>query len=427
MGVATSGPNEVLVVSGCCRSPPTIKINGGRAVYCECVHRVQRLNLNIMTINVETHKVYTKLGVAVSVSGVAQVKIPSNNKDMMNTAITQFLGKNQRNIITIAKETLEGHQRAMLGTLTVEEIFQDRHKFSQAVFEVASTDFVNLGLTIVSYVLTDIRDEHGYLRALGQARTAQVHRDAAVGEAECARDAGVKAAKAEQIRTKADLENRTIIAQAERDFLLKKATYDQEVNAKKAVSELSYSLQQAKTRQNIKEETMEVAVVERRRAIDVQEQEISRKEKQLEAEMKKPAEAERFKVEKLAEAHKQRTVLEATAEAEAVKLQGEAQAYAIEAKAHAEAEQMARKADAWKEYQDAAMVDMVLDNLPRVVAEVAAPVCETKRIVMVSGEGGEVGIHKMTREILDVVTDLPDTVQKMTGVDVSKALVASRA
>ena len=107
-------------------------------------------------------------------------------------------------------------------------------------------------------------------------------------------------------------------------------------------------------------------VIERTQEIQVQEQEIIRKEKELEATVRKPAEAEKFKLEKLAEAHRNKIIMEAEAEAESLRLRGEAEAFAIEAKAKAEAEQMAKKANAYKEYENAAKVDMVLDTLPKV-------------------------------------------------------------
>ena len=99
--------------------------------------------------------------------------------------------------------------------------------------------------------------------------------------------------------------------------------------------------------------------------IEIQEQEIQRMEKQLESKVKKPAEAERFRLQKIAEANRQKKVLEAEAESEALQLKGEAEAYAIEAKAKAEAEQMSKKADAWGEYEKAALVDMMLQVICR--------------------------------------------------------------
>merc|ERR1719229_1301554 len=217
------------------------------------------------------------------------------------------------------------------------------------------------------------------------------------------------------------LVNDTEIARSKRDFELKKASYDTEVN--KAEAEMAYGLQAAKVQARIKEEEMQVKVVERQQNIAIQEQEIIRREKELDSKVKKPAEAEKFKLEKLAEADRLRIVLEAEAEAEAVALKGEAEAFAIEAKAKAEAEQMNKKAEAFKEYKEAAMVDMMLKVLPQVAAEVSGPISQAKKITMVATGDGPVGANRMTGEVLEIMGSLPETVKKMTGVDITSSMI----
>eukprot|EP00091_Calanus_sinicus_P014508 TRINITY_DN32075_c0_g1_i1.p2 TRINITY_DN32075_c0_g1~~TRINITY_DN32075_c0_g1_i1.p2 ORF type:complete len:153 (-),score=52.26 TRINITY_DN32075_c0_g1_i1:204-662(-) len=150
-----------------------------------------------------------------------------------------------------------------------------------------------------------------------------------------------------------------------------------------------------------------------------------RREKELDSKVRKPAEAEKFRLETIADAEKQRIVLEAEAEAEAIQLRGEAEAYAIEVKAKAEAEQMAKKADAWKEYKEAALVDMMLKVLPQVAAEVSGPISNTRKITMVSTGDGPIGASKITGEVLDIMASLPATVKTMTGVDISQKLANS--
>ncbi|XP_046367473.1 flotillin-1-like isoform X7 [Haliotis rufescens] len=360
------------------------------------------------------------------VTGIAQVKIQGGNNAMLQSACELFLGKSETEIRNVAQETLEGHQRAIMGNMTVEEIYKDRKKFSKAVFEVASSDLVNMGIYVVSYTLKDIRDEEGYLKALGMARTAQVKRDARIGEAEAQRDAGIKEAYAEEKRMESRFANDIEIAKAQRDFQLKKAMYDMEVHTKKAQADLAYDLQAAKTKQRIKEEQMQVTVIERSQQIQVQDQEIVRRERELEAQVRKPAEAEKYRLEMIAEANKNRVVMEAEAEAESVRMKGEAEAFAIEAKARAEAEQMAKKADAWKDFQEAAMVDMVLETLPKLAAEISAPLTNTRKVTMVSSGKGEVGALKLTNEVMGIMEKLPHVVENLTGVNISRALKISQ-
>uniref|UniRef100_A0A0B6ZQM3 Band 7 domain-containing protein n=2 Tax=Arion vulgaris TaxID=1028688 RepID=A0A0B6ZQM3_9EUPU len=421
MGFETCGPNEVMVVSGCCHSR-SVFIPGGRIFVWPGIQKLQRLSLNTMMLTIESPNVYTQLGVAISVTGIAQVKVQGGNDKLLQAACELFLGKSEKEIRKVAQETLEGHQRAIMGNMTVEEIYKDRKKFSKAVFEVASSDLVNMGIYVVSYTLKDIRDEELYLKSLGLARTAQVKRDARIGEAEAKRDSGIKEAIAEEKRLQARYVNDIEIAKSQRDFELKKAAYDMEVQTKKAQADLAYQLQAAKTKQRIREENMQVTVIERAQQIQVQEQEIIRKERELDAQVKKPAEAEKYRLEKLAEAQRSRTVMEAEAEAEAIRIKGEAEAYAIEARAKAEAEQMAKKADAWKDYQDAAMIDMVLEMLPKIAAEISAPLTNVRKVTMVSSGKGEVGALKLTNEVMSIMEKLPSVVENLTGISIAKAM-----
>ncbi|XP_072406305.1 flotillin-1-like [Chiloscyllium punctatum] len=417
MSFQTCGPNEAMVVSGFCRSPP-VMIAGGRVFVLPCVQQIERISLSTLTLNVKSEKVYTRHGVPISVTGIAQVKIQGQNKEMLAAACQMFLGKSEAEIGQIALETLEGHQRAIMAHMTVEEIYKDRKKFSEQVFKVASSDLVNMGIGVVSYTLKDIHDDQGYLHSLGKSRTAQVQRDARIGEAEAKRDSGIKEARAQQQKISAQYVNEIEVAKAQRDYELKKATYDTEVNTKKATSDLAYQLQVAKTKQQIEEEKMQVQVVERAQQIQVQEQEILRREKELEAKVKKPAEAERYRLEKLAEAERLKLIMEAEAEAESIRVKGDAEAFAIQAKAKAEAEQMIKKAEAFNEYKDAAMVDMVLEKLPEVAAEISQPFSKVKKITMVSSGNGELGAAKLSGEVLDIMTKLPDTIEKLTGVSI---------
>jgi flotillin len=419
MGFRTCGPNEAMVISGCGHERPLL-ISGGRTWVWGGFQKTQKISLNVMTLSVESPRVYTLQGVPISVTGIAQVKVQGQNEVMLHAACQQFLGKSEAEIKTVALETLEGHQRAIMGTMTVEEIYQDRKKFSKSVFEVASSDLVHMGISVISYTLKDIRDDEGYLKALGQKRIAEVQCEARVGQAQNKMESGIREAQAEEIRKKAEYKNAGDVASAERDFSVKKAGYDQEVNTKKATSELAYNLQSAITKQKIKEEEMQVKVIERAQQINVQIQEIKRRERELDATVRKPADAEKYKVEKIAEANRNRIILEAEAEAESIRLTGEAHAFAIEAKARAEAEQMSKKADAWRDYQEAAMVDMLLETLPKVAAEIAAPLSKCQKVTMISSGSKDIGAAKITGELLDIVIRMPQAMEQLTGVDITK-------
>ena len=422
IGIITCGPSEALVVSGLFHGNKPKVVVGGRTLVFPGLQKVQLLPLNTHTLSIKSNTVYTSQGVPISVTGVAQVKLESKNDEMLMAAAEQFGSKSEKEIADIMEQTFEGHQRAIMGSMTVEQIVRDRKVFATNVFEAASKDVVNMGMTIVSYTIKDIKDEVGYLEALGLAQTARVQRDARIGEAEAKRDTQTESAKARMQQMEAKLANETEIARAKRDFDLKKATYDVEVNTARAEAEKAYELQAASIQQKIKEQETQIRVVERQQEIEIAEQEILRKEKALDSKIKKPAEAEKYRMEKIAEANRLKAVLEAEAEAEAFTLKGESEAFAIEAKATAEAEQMAKKADAWKEYEKAALVDMMLKVLPQVASEIAAPLSKVNKITMVADANGEIGASRMTDEVLTVMTKVPAIVGSMTGIDIKKIM-----
>ena len=194
------GPNEVLIVSGrkhrYADPDGTVVsrgfriVKGGGAFIYPVVEKVDILSLELLTIDVQTPEVYTSKGVAVKVDGVAQIKVKGDDISIA-TAAEQFLSKGVEDIKNIAMQTLEGHLRASLGTMTVEEIYQNRDAFASKVQEVAAGDMANMGLGIVSFTIRDIRDTQGYLDALGKPRIAQVKRDAQIAQAEADRDARI--------------------------------------------------------------------------------------------------------------------------------------------------------------------------------------------------------------------------------------------
>ena len=408
---------------------------GGRMFVLPIVQMAQMLSLEVMTLQVNTARVYTKEGVSISVDGVAQVKV-GRSEDAIRTAAEQFLGKSVPEIAEVALQTLEGQQRAILGTMTVEDIYRDRVTFAEQVRDVAATDMTSMGLEIVSFSIRDIQDEQGYLEALGVRRTSEVKRDAAIGAAEAERDAGIKEAQADQQRQAAKFAADTAIALSERDFQTEKAAYDQEVNARRAEAELAYPLQEAKTRQRIRAEESQVEVVERQKQIEVQEQEVARREKELDATVRRPAAADRYRLETLAEGERARVVAEARAEAESITLRGEADASAIVARGQAEAEAiraqglaeaeaMTKKADAWKEYGQAAMIQQLFESLPQVASAVAQPLAKTDSIVVISNgseSGAGAGASKVTQDVSNTIAQLPALVEALTGFDLISTL-----
>jgi flotillin len=448
------GPNQVLVISGRRRerlNPVTGHkerlgfrvVKGGGTFIIPVLERIDVLSMEILTIEVEVRSVYTVEGVPVHVDGVAQIKIRGEDASIY-TAAEQFLSKGPDGIVYVAHETLAGHLRAILGMLTVEEIYKDRDAFAQKVLEVSGSDLANMGLEIVSFVIKDIRDDKEYLESLGRTRTAEVKRDAVKGEAEAqrdatiaqanaARDATVQSAEARQEGETAKYRAETKIAGAEKEYAVQKASYDEEVNRRQVEAELARTLQERITTQEITAEEVQIEVVAKQKQIEVQEQEVSRKVKELEATVQKPAEAERFRIETLANAKKFQTETEAAGVAAATRLQGEgeadatqarglAQAEVIKAQGFAEAQAMEKKAEAWKQYNQAAIIQQLIEALPQVAAAIAQPLAQTDRIVIINSGGDGAGASKVTADVTNIVAQVPATLEALTGLDLVEAL-----
>merc|ERR1712172_343262 len=368
-----------------------------------------------MTLNPVCENVETAQGVPLTVTGVAQVKI-MKNADLLQTASEQFLGKKEHEIKSTVLQTLEGHLRAILGTLTVEEVYKDRDQFANLVRDIAKPDVGKMGIEILSFTIKDVFDNVDYLASLGKTQTAVVKRDAEIGVAQANRDAGIREAECEKSAMDIKYSTDTKIEDNSRAFKLQKANFDKEVNTAKAEAQLAYELQAAKIQQRIRNEEIQIQVVERRKQIEIEEQEIKRKEKELTATVKLPAEAEAFKVQTVAEGNRTRVVETAKAEGEKIKLLGGAEARAVEAVGKAEAESMRLKASAYKQYGDAAIMALVLEALPQIAAEVAAPLAKTDEIVLLGGG------NNTTHEINKLVGTLPPAIQALTGVDITGAI-----
>ncbi|XP_028563120.1 flotillin-2 isoform X1 [Podarcis muralis] len=418
----TVGPNEALVVSGgCCGSDEKQYVYGGWAWAWWCISDTQRISLEIMTLQPRCEDVETAEGVALTVTGVAQVKILTE-RELLAVACEQFLGKNVQDIKNVVLQTLEGHLRSILGTLTVEQIYQDRDQFAKLVREVAAPDVGRMGIEILSFTIKDVYDKVSYLSSLGKTQTAVVQRDADIGVAEAERDAGIREAEYKREMLDVKFMADTKVADSKRAFEMQKAAFSQEINIKTAQAQLAYELQGAKEQQKIRQEEIEIEVVQRRKQIDVEEQEVIRMDKELIATVKLPAEAEAHRMQEIAEGEKVKQVLIARAEGEKIRKIGEAEALVIEAIGKAEAEKMKLKAEAYQQYGEAAKMALVLDALPQIAAKVAAPLSKVDEIVILSGDN-----NKMTTDVNRLLAELPASVHALTGVDLSKIPLIQKA
>ncbi len=441
-----AGPNEVIVVSGRGR---VRFITGGAGMVVPLFNTWNRLSLEVMTLDVTTPEVYTSQGVPIIVDGVAQIKIKKDEASL-HSAAERFLGKQPEEIARIALETVQGHLRAILGTLSVEDIYKNRDQFAQKVQEISAGDLGNMGLGIDSFTIRDIRDKHGYLEALGKPRIAEVKRTAAIAEAVAAKEASIAQADAERETRQRQAEALRLSqeAEAKRDAAVAEANADKvrrqreaDATARRAAEIATFQAEQAIAEQqaiaNRKKAEAEMAfdLQKKTMEIQIQEQEITRREKELDATIKRQADAKRYEMETIATATRMKVETEAAAEkqrltavadgekarglaaAAVTQAQGVAEAEARKAQGLAEALAMEKKADAWRKYGEAAVMQILAPVLPEIARAVAEPLSRIDKITMVStgsGNGGD-GISRVTGEVAKVISQVPPVVESLTG------------
>ncbi|WP_033543753.1 flotillin family protein [Planococcus sp. CAU13] len=450
----TVGPDEALIVTGSYLGSKNVHtddsgnrikiIRGGGTFLLPVFQQAAPLSLLSSKLEVTTPEVYTEQGVPVMADGTAIIKIGGSISEIA-TAAEQFLGKSKEDRENEAKEVLEGHLRSILGSMTVEEIYKNRDKFSQEVQRVASHDLAKMGLIIVSFTIKDVRDKNGYLDSLGKARIAQVKRDADISTAESEMETRIKRAEAGKEAQRAEIQRATEIAEAEKDNLLKVAEYRREQDSAKARADQAYELETARSKQEVIEQEMQIQIIERQKQIELEEKEIQRRERQYDSEVKKKADADRYAVEQAAAAEKSKQLadadgqkyrveamakadaekvrLDGLAKADSLRAQGESEADIIRLKGLAEAEAKRKIAEAFEMYGQAATLDMIVTMLPEYAKQIASPLSNIDKITVVDTGGGEGGgANKVTSYATNLMSSLQETLKASSGIDVREML-----
>ncbi len=410
-------------------------ITGGGGVVIPMLERTDVISLENMQIDIRIDGALTSQGVGIVADGVAVVKVKSD-KDSILSAAEQFNTSKGLDYMlsVIAKTTqqvLEGKLREIVSRMTVEEIYKDRETFASHVQGVAATELQNMGLELKVLTIKDISDKNGYLEALGKPRIAEVKRDAQIAEANATKETKIKTAEANREGEAARIQAETQIAEAIKDKELKVQSYNKDQQTAKADADLAYDIKSNIVKKEVAETSMQVEIVKKQKEIELAEQEALRREKELEATVKKQADAENYQAAKVADASKYREVTAAEARAKSIEMEGEAKAKAkraegmaeveiIRAKGEAEAAAMVKKAEAFKMYNDAAVTQMIIEKLPDIAQAIASPLAKTEKIVIVdNGNGGEAkGAAKVSGYVTDIISQLPETVEALTGMNV---------
>jgi len=425
------GPNEVLIISGGHKKSVVLpdgtkhKIGyryrlGGGAFVWPFLETVDVLPIDVINLSIKTPEVLTHGGILILAEASAQVKVSSDQLSIQQAA-EQFLGSGREGIRDVAQTILDGKMRAIIGTMTVENIYRGRHEFAEKVIQSADKELSAMGLSLLSFALKEISDTQGYLDAIGKPRIAAAKRDAAIAEAETDKEAIIKSSQARKEGEIARLNADALIAKSQWENEAKKAESQVQVNQKKAKADFAYELERFRLNKEIKRAESQVKQIEKEEAIKIEELEIARRQKELESNVVKPADARKYQIKAEAEAEGFRIEAEAKGKAEAMMLEGNAEAEKLKQKGLAEAEAMLKKAQSWEKYNQAAILELYLQNLPELARAVAEPLSKIDKIVLVGGDKGT-GATKITSQVADVLAQMPDVVESLTGVDLKKYL-----
>lgn len=425
------GPNEAFVVYGI---GGTRIIKGGGTLIFPMIHSYKTLPLELMSFDVAPKQdLYTKQGVAVTVEAVSQIKVKSDHESIL-TAAEQFLSKTPPQREGLIRLVMEGHLRGIIGQLTVEEIVKQPEMVAERMRSTCADDMDKMGLEVVSFTIREVKDKNDYITNMGRPDVARVkmiadiasaeaERDTAIKRAEALREAAIKRAEADQQRVLAETLSLAAQAEAQRDLEVKRAQFVETTKRQQAQADKAYEIQSKVMEQQVVAESLKVQQIEKEGQIKVQEAEISRNEKQLIANVLKGAEIERLRIETLAAAERQRLITEAEGRASSVRAEGEAEAEIIFKKGEAEAKAMNVKAVAYQEWNQAAVVDKLMTQMPEIVRAMAAPLANVDKITIVStGDGNSAGAHKITGDLASIAAQVPALFEALSGMQMSDLL-----
>ena len=452
-------PDMAYIISGLRKNP---KVLIGRAgLKIPFLERKDELIMRQISVDIKTNGyVPTKDFIGVNIDAIAKIAVdyekPFDGKSSRELsqgialAMKNFLNMDEKHIIQALTDSLQGNMREIIGTVELKELCTNRKKFGDEVQSKAQLDMSALGIKIVSCNIQKIEDERGLITALGQDNMCQIQKEASIAKALADRDVAIAEAEAKREANDAQVKSNTEIAIKQNELAIKQAELKKASDTKKAESDAAYSIMQQEQRKTIEITTSNANIAKQEREIELKEKEALVKEKELDATVKRQADAERYKVQqesdaslyqrqKQAEAKK----YEETQEAEARKIQaeaakytreqeaagiaavGKAEAEAIQAKGIAEAEALEKKAEAMKKYGQAAMMEMIVKALPEMAREIAEPLKAIDKVTIIDGGEGNNGVSQMGGYVPAILAKTMESVKEATGIDLGEIMRAN--
>lgn len=447
-------PDMVYLISGLKKEPRVII--GKATLRIPFFERVDKLTLELIQIDVKTSRVPTSDFINVDVDAVANVRIP-NNPELIQVAARHFLNQNPEYIARNVQQVLEGNMREIIGQMNLKDLVNNKQLFSTKIQENAKDDIKAIGLEIVNLNVQSCTDENNAINDLGIDNLSKIQKDAKIAKAEAERDVKVAEAQAAKEGNEAKAASEAEIAKQNKDLALKQYEYQIEQDKKKAEADTIYEIQKAERQKLINENTVLAEIAKTEKETELKEKEVALRERQLDAEVRKQADADKYKAEITAEAQKKVTIqnaeadyekakqeaqakieiakankeaaeleaqairAKAIAEADGIKAKLEAEAAGIEAKGIAEAKGIEKKAEAQAKMQQASVVEMIINKLPDIAKEVSTPLSNIDSITMYGDQSTQL-IESGTQKIDKIFKVAQDSL----GVDL-KSIVAGYA
>lgn len=437
MGYLKAPPDTAYIISGLGKKRILIGKAGWRVPFFE---RVDKLSLKVMQVDVKTSEaVPTNEFINVTVDGVANIKV-SSNPELLKRAAEALLGMNQEELIRLVTQVLEGNMREIVGSVGLKEMVQDRQGVAKKITENVVPDMEKLGIEVVNFNIQNFKDGAGTIENMGIDNVEQIRKNAQIAKANAQRDIAIATANAQEEANAIKVEADKKIAEQNAALAVQQAEMQVKADTKKAEADAAYSIQQESQRKTIEITKANADIARREKEAELAEKEIALRERKLDAEVRKQADAMKYQAEKQAEADLIRRqkdaeakMYEAIKEAEAKKAEAEALRYAMEqeaagikAKGLAEAETIEKKAEAQKKMGEASVIKMYLNALPDVVKNAAAPLAQTDKIVMY----GDGNATKVVKDVMSSASQIIDGMKESTGIDLNallSGLMAGRA
>ena len=447
IGYVKAPPDMAYIISGL-RKKAKVVI-GKASIRIPFFERIDKLTLRLIPIDVKTsNAVPTADYININVDATVNVKV-SNEPEKIALAAENFLNKNPEYIATVAREVLEGNVREIVGKMRLEEMVSDRQKFANLVKENAEPDLAAMGLDIISFNVQNFVDGNEVIENLGIDNIVKIKKAAAIARAESERDIKVAQAEADKQSNDAKVAAETEIAKKQNELAIKKSELQMDADTKKAMADAAYQIQQEEQRKTIEVTTANADIARQEREIELKQKEVAVKERALEAEIKKQAEADKYAAQQKAdadlyerqkeaeakkfEAERQAEARKAQAEADryakeqeaaGIRAVGEAEATAISAKGIAEAEAMEKKAEAYAKYNKAAVAEMLIKILPDIAASIAQPLSAIDKVTIIGGDGGGNGVEQMAGNVPVVMAKVFESMKEATGIDLAQIVNA---